>query len=64
MGNSRTFRRQLVDMLAPLDGRQIPGGCDTCDAYQTVRPLTAGVWNITVHHDDECPTLARIEARS
>lgn len=64
MSNGRPFRRQLTPaqtdlaaMLGPLDGDRIPGGCDTCDAYQTVHPLTAGVWSLTVHHDDWCPVL-------
>lgn len=55
MSNGRTFRRQLVDILGPLDGAQIPGGCDECDAYQTAHPLSAGAWVVTVHHDDWCP---------
>ena len=37
-------------ILGPLDGARIPGGCDHCDAYQTVRPIEAGVWTISVHH--------------
>jgi hypothetical protein len=47
----------MVDILGPLDGAEIPGGCDNCDAHQTVRPLEHGVWNVTVHHDPWCPTL-------
>lgn len=70
MSNARSFRRQLSpiqDDLArtfgPLDGARIPGGCEHCDAYQTVHPAHAGTWLIGVHHDDWCPQLARIEAR-
>lgn len=48
----------LVGILGPLDGAQIPGGCDICDAYQTFKPVQARMWVITVHHDDWCPTLA------
>lgn len=62
MSNSRPFRRQLADLLGPLDGARIPGGCEDCDAYQTARPLAAGVWQVTVHHDDTCPTLRAMEA--
>lgn len=62
MSNGRPFRRQLTDLLGPLDGARIPGGCDTCDAYQTTQPLTEGVWQLTVHHDDDCTTFATIEA--
>lgn len=55
MSNGRTFRRQLVDLLGPLDGAAIPGGCDRCDAHQTARPVSEGVWSITVRHDAWCP---------
>jgi hypothetical protein len=54
---------RLADLLGPLDGAQIPGGCDDCDAYQTVGPVTAGVWGLTVHHDDDCPFLHRTRTR-
>lgn len=50
-------------MLALIAGRRIYGGCEDCDAYQEVRQLTPGVWNIRVFHDDWCPTLARHERR-
>jgi hypothetical protein len=53
----------LANVLGPLDGAQIPGGCDWCNAYQTVRAETAGFWHITTHHDDWCPWLAASEAR-
>jgi hypothetical protein len=30
-----TARRDVVrDVLGPLDGARIPGGCDVCNAYQ------------------------------
>lgn len=47
-------------ILGPLDGARIPGGCDHCDAYQTVEPLSPGVWSLGIHHDDWCPLLAAI----
>lgn len=56
MSNGRAFRRHLVDLLAPLDGARVPGGCDHCDAYQTTTPLADGVWELTIHHDHDCPT--------
>jgi hypothetical protein len=43
------------ELFGPLDGAHVPGGCDHCDAYQTVRPIIAGIWNIKIHHDDWCP---------
>ncbi len=54
----------LTQLFGPLDGAQIPGGCDECDAYQTVTPTTAGVWNLTIHHDDDCPVLAATNKRN
>jgi len=63
VSNSRAFRRQLTNTLGALDGARIPGGCDQCDAYQTVQPIIDGAWTITIHHDDWCPVLTRIEAR-
>lgn len=63
MSNGRPFRRshaqeQAADLLGPLDGARIPGGCETCDAYQTVHPESTGVWTIDIHHDSDCPRLA------
>lgn len=52
---------RIARRLGPLDGERIPGGCETCDAYQTVALATPGVWMTNVHHDDWCPTLAAIE---
>lgn len=59
MSNGRPFRiprhtDPFVNIFGPRDGEQIPGGCDFCDSYQTVKPAGAGIWNITVHHDWWC----------
>lgn len=43
-------------------GRMIPGGCDGCDAYQTITSTPVG-WRILVHHDSWCPLLAAHERR-
>ncbi len=50
--------------MSPIDfgalaGREIPGGCDRCDAYQTMTEdhVLPGVWHLTVHHDDDCPAM-------
>jgi len=48
-----------LNILGPLEGAEIPGGCDQCEAYQTVQPIVAGVWSITVHHDDDCDVFLR-----
>lgn len=67
MSNGRPIRRRLsaaqtalANEMARLDGKRVPGGCDDCDAYQTVAPARAGAWLVRVHHDDWCPTLARL----
>jgi len=41
-------------------GRQIPGGCEDCDAFQTVERMHPGVYVLHVHHDATCWTLRRI----
>jgi hypothetical protein len=54
---SETFHRrpEPLDFLGGLAGLRIPGGCDDCDAYQTVDTRHAPIYRITVHHDDTCP---------
>jgi hypothetical protein len=46
-----------LDFLAQLVGQKIAGGCDDCDAYQTVEqdPQCSYLWTLHVHHDDTCP---------
>lgn len=41
------------------DGDRVPGGCESCEAFQIVTPISPGVWSVTVHHDTGCPVLAR-----
>jgi hypothetical protein len=53
-------QQRVSAMLGPLAGAQVPGGCDECDAYQTVEAAAPGVWTIQVWHDDDCPRLARL----
>jgi hypothetical protein len=52
----------LCSIARLLQGQKIPGGCDACDAYQTIAedPDHAAITHITVHHDDTCPYLARL----
>ena len=52
----------IGEVLAALIGQRIPGGCDDCDAYQTMQTVD-GIFILSVHHDDTCPTLHRIEGR-
>jgi hypothetical protein len=50
------------DLFRKVHGKQIPGGCDTCDAFQTMDEVSHGVHMLTVHHDDDCPTLRAMNA--
>jgi hypothetical protein len=52
-------RAAITQWAAALDGADIPGGCDTCDAHQTVHVIDHGLINVRVHHDDWCPVLHR-----
>jgi hypothetical protein len=59
MSNRRRIRPQhpASATLAALDGQQIRGGCDHCDAVQEIRANADGadLHKITVHHDSWCP---------
>jgi hypothetical protein len=48
----------LQTLFGALAGMRIPGGCDTCEAYQTLESHE-GIHVLTVHHDNGCPTLRR-----
>ncbi|WP_446218804.1 hypothetical protein [Micromonospora sp. IBHARD004] len=60
MSNRKKLRRTSpVSMLfRSQDGARIPGGCDTCNAYQVLQADHHGpnLHCISVHHDDWCPT--------
>jgi len=43
--------------LNHLSGLRIPGGCDDCNAFQTVDARHAPIYRVTVHHDNTCPTF-------
>ncbi|MEU8391525.1 hypothetical protein [Micromonospora sp. NPDC048843] len=64
MSNRKKLRRTppLSMLIRSQDGARLPGGCHTCDAFQTVRAdaYGANVHSITVHHDDWCPTLSAL----
>ncbi len=46
--------------LARLESLRIPGGCEDCDAYQTVDASHAPIYRVTVHHDETCPNYRRM----
>jgi len=54
-----------IDFSA-LAGRELPGGCDRCDATQrmTQHPTIDGAWHLEVVHEDRCPALLSMKARS
>jgi hypothetical protein len=57
-----TARRDVVrDVLGPLDGARIPGGCDVCNAYQVPQCIGHKAWVLHVYHDDWCPLLREME---
>lgn len=56
-------RNRTADQLHALTGIPFDGGCDDCDAFQTVDDRDAPVFILRVHHDDTCPTLRAMEGR-
>ncbi len=49
-----------TDFLSSIAGdSRIPGGCDHCDADQTVDKSEAPIFVLRVHHDSWCPTYRR-----
>ena len=61
MSNGRSFRRHL-DIFEQTEDQPVPGGCDLCNAYQTVEVIKPGMAMIHVHHDDWCPIIRAREA--
>jgi hypothetical protein len=52
----------LEDLFGQIEDEPVPGGCDRCDAYQTLSEESAGVFVLVVHHDDHCPVLRAMKA--
>ena len=48
---------------AAEEGQKIRGGCDLCEALQTLDEVD-GVYVLTVHHDELCPTWRAMQAES
>jgi len=59
-------QNRVGELLGPLVGTDVPGGCDHCDAYQRVQPDPEldGLWHITTHHDGWCPWLQEREQKA
>lgn len=60
-GSSFYRNRNPLDFLNALDGARIPGGCEDCDAEQTVDATAAPIYQVTVHHDNTCPAYRAIQ---
>lgn len=45
-------------------GHDVPGGCDRCDSFQRFRQIDTGIWNVTIHHEETCPTYLQIKRRT
>ncbi len=53
----------LRDLAEKTKGRKIYGGCEECEAYQTIDPdpIYLNMVHVRIHHDDWCPFYARIQ---
>lgn len=56
----------LSSFFASLADQELAGGCDQCEAVQTLVEDTryVGVWHLTISHDDDCPVLRAMTAGS
>jgi hypothetical protein len=52
------------DLFRSLEGREVPGGCDQCNAVQRSVEVMSRVWTLTIAHDDDCPFLRAKKAKS
>jgi hypothetical protein len=59
MKKNETFQ-QWLERISNREQNKIEGGCDTCNAYQTIKTNKNGIHQINIHHDDWCPTLQKI----
>lgn len=50
-------------MLAGLVGLRVSGGCDRCDAEQTMAQELPGIYRLTVRHERRCPVLRAMRRR-
>lgn len=53
----------LGEVFRAMEGVRVPGGCEHCDAYQTIEANYWGsrIHRICVHHDDWCPVLSKMQ---
>lgn len=55
-------RKGLDALTERLAGHRIAGGCDSCNAYQTVAEVD-GIYVVKVSHDDWCPRYKAMRRR-
>lgn len=51
------MNNDIANLLGSLDGSTIEGGCDYCEATQTMRTESGNLFILDVTHEPECPTL-------
>ena len=56
----------LDDLFEQTEDQPTPGGCERCNAYQvlTADPANAGIYHLTITHDDWCPFLRSREGKN
>ena len=56
----------IDDLFRDFEDEPIPGGCNKCDAFQTMRPdpTHAGIYYLEIHHDAGCPFLRSREGKN
>ena len=49
----------IDDLFGDLEDEPLRGGCDRCNAYQTMKadPVHDGIFYLEIHHDACCPFL-------
>ena len=47
----------LDDLFEQTEDQPLPGGCELCDAYQTLTVIAPGVYGMAIAHEDWCPVL-------
>lgn len=54
----------ISERLHALDGLEVPGGCDYCDAIQRIVKMSENGTMIKVMHDDDCPWWIEYQRRN
>jgi hypothetical protein len=54
----------LDDIFGEFHDRAVPGGCDSCNAFQTVETVRPGVHIIHINHDAWCVAYRSMNAEA